>query len=130
MTLSPVLVLATVLVLLVFQAASHARNLRKHNAFTETIIGFTPVDPPPPASSPPNPATLLCPRHVSREELVAAAEAVLSAQPLVTSVDYLSVGCPTTMEELEEVGKAGAIISVAVKLGSVRLIDNVVLPPI
>lgn len=69
-------------------------------------------------------------RHASRQELVAAAEAILSAQPLVTSVDYLSVGCPTTMEELDEIGEAGAVISVAVRLGAVRLIDNVVLPPI
>lgn len=61
--------------------------------------------------------------------MVAAAEAVLSKQPLITSVDYLSVGCPTTMEELEEVGPAGAVVSVAVRLGAVRLIDNVVLPP-
>ncbi|CAM9511982.1 unnamed protein product [Ectocarpus sp. 6 AP-2014] len=69
-------------------------------------------------------------RNASRKELVAAAEEVLSAQPLITSVDYLSVGSPATMEELEEIGQAGAVVSVAVRLGSVRLIDNVVLPPL
>ena len=58
-----------------------------------------------------------------------ASEAVLAAEPLVSSVDYFSVGCPVTMEELDTVGKAGAIVSVAVRVGSVRLIDNVVLPP-
>ncbi|CAM9506048.1 unnamed protein product [Scytosiphon promiscuus] len=69
-------------------------------------------------------------RQASRQELVAAAEAVLSSEPLVSSVDYLSVGSSATMEELDEVGPAGAIISVAARLGSVRLIDNVVLPPL
>lgn len=54
----------------------------------------------------------------------------MSSEPLVSSVDYLSVGCPATMEELDEVGQAGAIISVAARLGSVRLIDNIVLPPL
>lgn len=62
-------------------------------------------------------------------ELVEAVEAVLAAEPLIVSVDYLSIGCPVTMEELDVVGKAGAIVSIAVRLASVRLIDNVVLPP-
>lgn len=70
-------------------------------------------------------------RHASRKEILAAVEAVLSAQPLVTAVEYLSVGCPATMEELEEVGRAGAVVSLAVRMGSVvRLIDNIVLPPL
>lgn len=35
------------------------------------------------------------------------------------------------MEELEEVGRAGAVVSLAVRMGSVvRLIDNIVLPPL
>ncbi|CAN0448632.1 unnamed protein product, partial [Hapterophycus canaliculatus] len=50
-------------------------------------------------------------RQASRGELVAAAEAVLSSEPLVSSVDYLSVGCPATMEELDEVGQEGAVVS-------------------
>lgn len=70
------------------------------------------------------------PRRATRQELITAAEVVLAAQPLVTSVDYLSVGSPLTMEELQEVGEAGAVVSVALRLGTVRLIDNIVLPPL
>ncbi|GMF45442.1 unnamed protein product [Phytophthora fragariaefolia] len=49
-------------------------------------------------------------------------------EPLVTAIDYVSVGSKETMQELREVDTAeGAIISVAVKLGQCRLIDNIVL---
>lgn len=58
-------------------------------------------------------------------------EAVLSAEPLVTAIEYLSVGCPVTMAEIEEVGQEGAVVSMAVRMGAVvRLIDNIVLPPL
>eukprot|EP00752_Nemacystus_decipiens_P006924 g6217.t1 len=70
-------------------------------------------------------------RHASRKEILAAVEAVLSAEPLVTTIEYLSVGCPVTMAELEEVGREGAIVSLALRMGAVvRLIDNIVLPPL
>jgi len=56
---------------------------------------------------------------------------VLSTEPLVEAIEYLSVGCPVTMSELEEVGHAGAIVSLAIRMGAVvRLIDNIVLPPV
>ncbi|KAE8904491.1 hypothetical protein PF005_g10081 [Phytophthora fragariae] len=49
-------------------------------------------------------------------------------EPLVTAIDYVSVGSKETMQEVAEVDTAeGAIISVAVKLGQCRLIDNIVL---
>ncbi|KAL4102736.1 hypothetical protein PRIC1_006479 [Phytophthora ramorum] len=49
-------------------------------------------------------------------------------EPLVTAIDYVSVGSKETMQEMSEVDTAeGAIISVAVKLGQCRLIDNIVL---
>ncbi|KAI9992236.1 hypothetical protein PInf_017621 [Phytophthora infestans] len=49
-------------------------------------------------------------------------------QPLVNAIDYVSVGSKQTMQELSEVDTIeGAIISVAVKLGQCRLIDNIVL---
>lgn len=49
-------------------------------------------------------------------------------ESLVTSVDYVSVGSKQTMRELSLVETTeGAIISVAVKLGQCRLIDNIVL---
>lgn len=53
---------------------------------------------------------------------------VYERESLVTCIDYVSVGSKHTMEELSQVEIAtGAIISVAVKLGHCRLIDNIVL---
>lgn len=43
--------------------------------------------------------------------------------------EYVSVADPVTLAELEHVGRAGALVSLAVRFGAVRLIDNVVLPP-
>lgn len=49
-------------------------------------------------------------------------------EPLVTAIDYVSIGSKETMQEIGEVDTAeGAVISVAVKLGQCRLIDNIVL---
>ena len=51
---------------------------------------------------------------------------VLNKEPLVETIDYVSVADPESMEELKEVsGKA--MVSVAVHLGKVRLIDNIIL---
>ncbi|KAI9907741.1 hypothetical protein PsorP6_003266 [Peronosclerospora sorghi] len=59
-------------------------------------------------------------RRVVREEY--------ARQPLVTATEYVSVGSKETMQEVLEVDTLeGAIISVAVKLGKCRLIDNIVL---
>ncbi|KAG6620914.1 pantoate-beta-alanine ligase [Phytophthora cinnamomi] len=59
-------------------------------------------------------------RDVVREEF--------EREPLVTAIDYVSVGSKETMQEVAEVDAVeGAIISVAVKLGQCRLIDNIVL---
>ncbi len=43
--------------------------------------------------------------------------------------EYVSVADPVTLVELEQIGPAGALVSLAVKFGAVRLIDNVVLGP-
>jgi len=63
-------------------------------------------------------------RDASR--LRAAMKAVLDAEPLA-SVDYVSVADPTTLAEADRVG-AGALLSLAVRFGRTRLIDNVLLP--
>lgn len=42
--------------------------------------------------------------------------------------EYVSVADPTTLAELERIGPSGALVSLAVRFGAVRLIDNVVLP--
>lgn len=60
------------------------------------------------------------------EALRQAVIAVLDAEPLLRP-EYVSVADPVTLRELERVGERGALVSLAVRLGSVRLIDNVVL---
>lgn len=61
-------------------------------------------------------ATLL--RHQVRQ--------VLEAEPLIEGIDYVSVADAETIEELEVVS-AKTMLSVAVRLGRTRLIDNVIL---
>jgi len=55
-----------------------------------------------------------------------AVRAVLEAEPLLGEVDYVSVAAPDTLAELE-LATAGAMLSTAVHLGPIRLIDNVIL---
>lgn len=50
----------------------------------------------------------------------------LDAEPLIGSVDYVSLADPETLEELA-LSSRGAMLSVAAHVGSVRLIDNVIL---
>ena len=52
--------------------------------------------------------------------------AILEAEPLVQNIDYVSIANGETMQELE-VATTGAMLSTAVRLGPIRLIDNVVL---
>ena len=55
-------------------------------------------------------------------------ESTLRHEPLVSEVHYVSVDSRETMRPLETVVKGtGAIISLACKVGNVRLIDNIVL---
>jgi len=51
--------------------------------------------------------------------------ALIQKEPLA-AIDYISIADAQTMEELEEV-KPPALVSMAVKIGKTRLIDNVVL---
>lgn len=61
-------------------------------------------------------------------ELVAVVRDVLRSEPLVSEIQYISVDNPTTMQPLQKVWRAkGAILSIACKVGSVRLIDNILL---
>ena len=52
---------------------------------------------------------------------------ILNKEPLVSHVEYISFGSKETMEELEFITEEGAIVSTAIKLGTVRLIDNMFL---
>ena len=59
--------------------------------------------------------------------VIDAARQVLSSEPLVTSVQYISVASPRNMQEVTSLVSAeeGAVISAAITIGSVRLIDNI-----
>lgn len=50
-------------------------------------------------------------------------------EPLIRTVEYVSVASKDTMEEVEGEVTAlgGAVLSLALRLGKVRLIDNVLL---
>jgi len=58
--------------------------------------------------------------------LLSAATEVLQAEPRVDSIDYVSVASMTTLDEVEHVD-GRAMVSVAVHMDPVRLIDNIVL---
>lgn len=51
----------------------------------------------------------------------------LETEPLVKEIEYVAVDSKETMEPLKEIGPEGAIVSLAVKVGKVRLIDNFIL---
>ena len=51
---------------------------------------------------------------------------VLEQEALIEGIDYVSVAHGQSLDELEE-GEPGAMVSVAVTLGQIRLIDNVIL---
>jgi pantoate--beta-alanine ligase len=55
-----------------------------------------------------------------------AAREVLESDPLLDGIDYVSVADPDTLEEVEQVS-ARAMLSTAVHLGAIRIIDNVIL---
>lgn len=55
---------------------------------------------------------------------------VLAQEPLA-QVDYVSVADPRTLDELGEIAPdVGAMVSLAVRIGATRLIDNITLEPI
>ncbi len=70
--------------------------------------------------------------YVAGERLAAALRAaaytVLSAESLLQP-EYVSIADPLSLHELEQVGARGALVSLAVRLGAVRLIDNLLIEP-
>jgi pantoate--beta-alanine ligase len=65
---------------------------------------------------------------VSVSVLEASAREILAREPLVTEVQYISIASPYDMTELKTVNiEEGAVISAAIKIGSVRLIDNLLI---
>jgi pantoate--beta-alanine ligase len=63
----------------------------------------------------------------SSSELISAAKAVLQSEPLVSEIQYISVDSKSTMKPVSHPSTDGAVVSLAVKVGSVRLIDNIIL---
>ena len=59
------------------------------------------------------------------ERIRKAMEALIRKEPLA-AIDYVSIAHPETLEELETV-KSGALASLAVKIGKIRLIDNLLM---
>ena len=60
------------------------------------------------------------------DNLKDAAKSVLLTESIIKSIDYVSVASMTTLDEVDLID-GNAILSVAVEIGSVRLIDNMVL---
>lgn len=59
--------------------------------------------------------------------LLRAMRAILDSEPLAR-VDYLSAADPITLAEIDR-GEAGILLSLAVRIGKTRLIDNLLLDP-
>jgi pantoate--beta-alanine ligase len=103
---------------IVYQSLCAARRLF-HDFCSTTATTTTPPD----GTS--NMATVL-----SSEALRECVEKALSSEPLVREIQYISVDSRATMQPLTAEGvhrETGCIISLACKVGSVRLIDNIVL---
>jgi pantoate--beta-alanine ligase len=65
---------------------------------------------------------------IDRDALVHVVRATLAAEPLVSEIQYVAVDCKATLQPLEHVHlKQGAVLSLACKIGNVRLIDNIIL---
>ena len=65
---------------------------------------------------------------ISSKRLIGKVREVLNSEPLVSSIQYISVDSKSTMYPIDDVNRHhGAIISLACKVGSVRLIDNIIL---
>lgn len=65
--------------------------------------------------------------EVDANDLQEVVEEFLKTEPLITDVQYVAIDDLENMQPLERVGNDGGIISLACILGSVRLIDNIVL---
>ena len=64
--------------------------------------------------------------EVLRSEITGSCEEVLRSERLISKVEYISVASIENMEELSSYSPGtGFILSAAVKLGNVRLIDNI-----
>ena len=60
-------------------------------------------------------------------DLQEVVESILRTEPMISEVQYVAIDDLETMQPLVKVGSDGCIVSLACMLGTVRLIDNIVL---
>lgn len=60
-------------------------------------------------------------------DLQEVVESILRTEPMISEVQYVAIDDLETMQPLVKVGSGGCIVSLACMLGTVRLIDNIVL---
>ena len=65
---------------------------------------------------------------IESEQLQKMVQSTLESEPLVSEVQYVAIDSKETMRPLTRVEKpSGAVVSIACKIGNVRLIDNMIL---
>lgn len=65
--------------------------------------------------------------EIDAQDLQEVVEAILKTEPVISEIQYVAVDDLENMRPLQKAGEAGCIISLACIVGSVRLIDNLVL---
>jgi len=65
---------------------------------------------------------------ISASQLQQAVQSTLQTEPLVSEIQYVAIDDKANMQPIDQVNREdGCVISLACKVGSVRLIDNVML---
>ena len=65
--------------------------------------------------------------EVNADDLREVVTNVLESEPMISKIEYVAIDDLENMRPMEKVGDCGCVVSLACKLGSVRLIDNIVL---
>jgi pantoate--beta-alanine ligase len=64
---------------------------------------------------------------ISSDTIAHTVNSILKTEPLIGEIHYVSVDNKATMKPIKQVGEDGGVISLACRVGAVRLIDNIVL---
>ena len=65
--------------------------------------------------------------EMNADDLREVVNNVLESEPMISEIEYVAIDNLENMNPMEKVGDGGCVVSLACKLGSVRLIDNIVL---
>lgn len=70
-----------------------------------------------------------CLDTLSRDQVIDIITNIINSEPLVTRIEYVSIASHLDMTELNVISpdKSGAVVSAAIRIGSVRLIDNLLM---